>query len=140
MSALPLKAEHVRVGLLTQSTFRASSSLCQRRRIASCAKGCDGLINRPINLFIARKAVTSQVIDRISRNGHRNHGNTKLGKFTPYLEQHFGRRVVDIIDTRNVENKTMDGFRCSCDKAKNLFDEKAGVCVKQVRFKAVDNY
>src|SRR6516164_9829603 len=145
MSALPLKAEHVRVGLLTQSTFPASSnlqerSLCQRHRIASCAKGCDGPINRRINFFIACKAVTSQIIDRISRNGDGNHGNTKLGKFTLYLEQHFGRRVVDVIDTSNVENKTMDGFCRSGDESKNFFDEKASVCVKQIRFKTVDNY
>src|SRR6516165_8500243 len=128
MPALPLKAEHVRVGLLTQSTFprdEAGRSLSQRHRIASCPKGCDGLINRRINLFIACKAVTSQIIDRISRNGYRNHGNIKLGKFAPYLEQHFGRRVVDIIDTGNVENKTMYGRFRGGDEAKNLFDEKA---------------
>src|SRR6516164_8016431 len=113
--------------------MKQGRSPCRRYRIASCAKGCDGLINRRINLFIACKAVTSQIIDRVRRNSHRNHGTTKLGKFTPYLEQHFGRRVVDIIYTSNVEDKTMDRFFRSGDEAKNLFDEKAGVCVKQVR-------
>src|SRR5262249_51158372 len=105
-------------------------------------KGRDGCINcriDPLVEIIACEAVTSQTIDRINRNGRRNYSNTALIEPRPYLEQHFGRRVVDVIDTSNVENETMYGFFRSGDETKNLFDEKAGIRVKQIRFKSVDN-
>src|SRR6516225_11961262 len=111
------------------SALPQGTSLCRCHRIASCAKGRNGRINRridPLVQIVAAEAVASQIIDRISRNGRRHHGNSALIELTPRLEQHFGRRVVHIIDTSNVENETMYGCFRSTDEAKNLFNEKTG--------------
>ena len=116
--------------------------MARRNRIASCAEGRDGRINRridPLVEVVACEAVASQTIDRISRNGRRHYSNTALIELTPDLEQHFRRGVVDVIDTSNVENETMYRVFRSGDETKNLFDEKASICVKQIRFKTVDN-
>ena len=114
--------------------------MARRSRIASCAEGGDGRINRridPLLEVVTREAVTSQTIDRVSRNGRRKYSNTTLIELAPDLEQHLSRRVVDVIDTSNVENETMDGFCRGGDETKNLFDEKASIVksgVKDVRF------
>src|SRR5215472_4394205 len=116
--------------------------MARRSRIASCAEGGDGRINRRIDSLlevVTCEAVTSQTIDRISRNGRRKYSNTTPIELAPDLEQHLSRRVVDVIDTSNVENETMDGFCRGGDETKNLFDEKASICIEQIRFKAVDN-
>jgi len=129
---LDLKAWSVRPVVFGLLVVTPTSSCC-RDGITSCAKGRDSRINRridPLVEIIAGQAVTSQIIDRISRDGRRNYGNTALIEFTSHLEQHFGRRVVDIIDTSKVENETLDRFFRSGDEAKNLFDEKVGICIK----------
>src|SRR6516165_11948107 len=111
-------------------------------RTTSSAKGRDGRVNRqidPLVEIVAGEAITAQTIDRISRNGRRNYGNTALIELTSHLERHFGRGVVNVINTSNVENETMYGFFCSGYETKNLFDEKVGICIKQIGFKTVDN-
>src|SRR5215469_3912602 len=116
--------------------------MARHGRIASCAEGRDGCINcriDPLVEIVACEAVTSQAIDRVGRNSCRKYCNTTLIELAPHLEQHLSRRVVDVIDTSNVQNETVYGFCRSGDETKNLFDEKAGICVEQIRFKPVDN-
>src|SRR6516165_7155543 len=117
--------------------------MARRSRLAPCAEGRDCRVNRRIDSvveIVGCNAITSQMSDSVSRNGYRDYSHTAPIELTSSLKEHFGRRVVHIIDTSNVENQTMDGLFRGGDEVKNLLDEKAGICVKQIRFKAVDNY
>ena len=99
--------------------------MARRSRIVSCAKGHNGCINRRIDSvveIVGCNAITSQMSDCVCRNGYRDYSHTAPIELTSSLKEHFGRRVVHIIDTSDVENQTMNGLFRSGDEVKNLLD------------------
>jgi hypothetical protein len=101
-------------------------SLCCRGRIASCAKGRGGRINRRIDSLVEivpREAETSQIIDRIAETAA--DGNTALIELTPHLEQQFGWRVVVPVRSRTTPH---GGLSLGQEQQSTIEERPSDIC------------